>query len=311
MPSWLKDSQPMKKLFKGIRPKKSRSKKDKRKKIITAPLPETQAWEQVGSRPGTKFSRLIAGSALDMGQRRENNEDALLCLSGALGSGEENDPLGIYIIADGMGGHRNGEVASETAVRAIGSYLIGKLYKPVFSLDHHPADESLREIMEAAVLEAHKAVKKAAPGGGCTLTAALVVGSQLVIAHMGDSRAYVISREGNIKALTKDHSLVKRLQEMGQLTEEEAASHPQKSVLYRALGQGDLVQADIFNSNMPNPGYLLICSDGLWGVVDEKEIQRIVNESPNADLACQRLIEAANDAGGPDNISVVLARLVN
>jgi protein phosphatase len=137
------------------------------------------------------------------------------------------------------------------------------------------------------------------------------VGSQLVIAHMGDSRAYVISREGNIKALTKDHSLVKRLQEMGQLTEEEAASHPQKSVLYRALGQGDLVQADIFNSNMPNPGYLLICSDGLWGVVDEKEIQRIVNESPNADLACQRLIEAANDAGGPDNISVVLARLVN
>lgn len=301
----------MKKIFKGIHPKKSKAKKDKRKKKATAPFLESQAWELVGSRQGSKFSRLIAGSALDMGQRRENNEDALLCLSGALGSSQESDPLGIYIIADGMGGHRNGELASETAVRAIGSHLIGKLYKPVFSLDHHPAEESLREIMETAVLEAHRAVKKAAPGGGCTLTAALVVGSQLVIAHLGDSRAYTISKNGSMEALTKDHSLVKRLQEMGQLTEEEAASHPQKSVLYRALGQGETIQADIFNSSMPDPGYLLICSDGLWGVIVEKEIQRIVNESPNVDLACQRLIEAANNAGGPDNISVVLVRLVN
>ena len=301
----------MKKIFKGSHPKKSRSKKEKRSKKTTAPFREAKGWDLLRSRPGNKYSHLVAGSALDMGQRRENNEDALLCLSGALGSGSENEPLGIYIVADGMGGHRNGEQASETAVRAIGSYLIGKLYKPVFALDHHPAEESLREIMETAVTEAHKAVKKAAPGGGCTLTAALVVGSQLVIAHMGDSRAYTISRDGNMKVITKDHSLVKRLQEMGQHTEEEAATHPQKSVLYRALGQGEAVQADIFNSNMPNPGYLMICSDGLWGVVEEKEIQRIINESPNPDLACQRLVEAANAAGGPDNISVVLVRLMN
>ncbi len=302
----------MRRFIKGFRPKKSKSKKEKRrKKTTTAPLPKAQGWEVLRSRPGSKFSRLVAGSGLDLGRRRENNEDALLCLSGAIGSRVENEPLGIYLIADGMGGHRNGELASETAVRTIGSYLIGKLYQPIFGIDHHPSNESLREILESAVQEAHKAVKKAAPGGGCTLTAALVVGSQLILAHMGDSRAYAITRDGSIKALTKDHSLVKRLQEMGQLTEEEAATHPQKSVLYRALGQGESVQADIVNGSMPASGYLLICSDGLWGVVEEKEIQRVVNESSSPDLACQQLIEAANAAGGPDNISVVLVRLVN
>jgi protein phosphatase len=138
-----------------------------------------------------------------------------------------------------------------------------------------------------------------------------LVGAQVVIAHLGDSRAYAISRKGRIETLTKDHSLVKRLQEMGQLTAEEAATHPQKSVLYRALGQGDAAQADIFSTNLPNPGYLLICSDGLWGVVDESEIQRIVNSAASPYLACQQLVEAANAAGGPDNISVVLARLVS
>jgi serine/threonine protein phosphatase PrpC len=133
----------------------------------------------------------------------------------------------------------------------------------------------------------------------------------MVIAHLGDSRAYSINRDGRMQALTEDHSLVKRLQEMGQLTEEEAAVHPQKSVLYRALGQGEMAQADIFNSSMPNPGFLLICSDGLWGVIDEDTIQQIVNAASSPYLACQHLVEAANAAGGPDNISVVLARLIS
>jgi serine/threonine protein phosphatase PrpC len=302
----------MTKFLKGLRPKKTKSKKDKKRNAATAPLrDEAQVWDDLGKKPGAKFNHLLAGSALDAGQRRENNEDALLCFSGNLESSTESQPLGIYVIADGMGGHRNGEVASETAIRALGSHLVSKLYKPLFGPEAHPANESLREIMESAVIEAHKAVKRSAPGGGCTLTAALVVGSQLVIAHLGDSRAYTISRNGKIEALTKDHSLVKRLQEMGQLTAEEAATHPQKSVLYRALGQGDEVQADIFTTQLPNPGYLLICSDGLWGVIDEEDIQRIVNEASSPYIACQQLVKAANAAGGPDNISVILARLVN
>ncbi|MEX2144745.1 MAG: PP2C family serine/threonine-protein phosphatase [Anaerolineales bacterium] len=276
----------------------------------TAPLSEDKVWDLLEHKDQGKFAHLIVGSALDPGQRRENNEDAVLCVNAALG-GADALPFGLFAIADGMGGHRNGELASEMAVRAVGSYLMSKLYKPLYGPEPHPAQETLQELMETAVHEAHRAVKKAAPGGGCTLTAALIVGSQMAIAHLGDSRAYAVYRDGRIEVLTKDHSLVKRLQEMGQLTEEEAAVHPQKSVLYRALGQGATVQADIFTSSLPTPGYLLICSDGLWGVVSEDDIQRIVNATSSPYLACQHLVEAANAAGGPDNISVVLVRAVS
>lgn len=277
----------------------------------TAPLSEAQVWDLANGERDGKYIHLIAGSALDQGQRRENNEDSLLCFNGTLGAANSSLPLGLYVIADGMGGHRSGEVASETAVRALGQYLMQRLYKPLFGPDPQPAEESLRELMEGAVNEAHRAVKRAAPGGGCTLTAALVVGTQLVIAHLGDSRAYLVHRDGRMQQLTNDHTLVRRLQEMGQLTEAEAADHPQKSVLYRALGQGDLVQADFFSGTLSPNSFLLLCSDGLWGYVDEDDIQTIVNATASPYLACLHLVETANAAGGPDNISVVLARLVH
>ncbi len=277
----------------------------------TAPLSEAQVWELANGERSGKYIHLISGSALDLGQRRENNEDSLLCLNGTLGSANSGLPLGLYVIADGMGGHRNGEVASEVAVRSLGNYLVQRLYKPLFGPDPQPTEESLREMMEDAVNEAHRAVRRAAPGGGCTLTAALVLGNQLVIAHMGDSRAYLVHRDGRMEQLTKDHTLVKRLQEMGQLSEEEAADHPQKSMLYRALGQGDVVQADFYTGTLSTNAFLLVCSDGLWGFVDEDDIQTIVNATASPYLACMHMVEAANAAGGPDNISVVLARLVH
>lgn len=297
----------LKKLF----PKKKTGSAPLPSNAATAPLSEAQLWDLgSGERPG-KYIHLIAGSALDQGQRRENNEDSLLCFNGTLGAGDLAIPFGVYVVADGMGGHRSGEIASETAVRALGHYLMQRLYKPLFGPDPQPADESLREIMEGAVNEAHRAVKRAAPGGGCTLTAALVVGTQLVIAHLGDSRAYMVHRDGRMEQLTKDHTLVKRLQEMGQLTESEAADHPQKSVLYRALGQGDVVQADFFTGSLSPNSFLLLCSDGLWGFVEEDDIQTIINATTSPYLACLHLIEAANAAGGADNIAVVLARLVH
>lgn len=302
----------MMKLFDRLRGKKRKVSAPLPSNAITAPLDEAQVWDEGGGKaPPSSYTHLISGSALNAGQRRENNEDALLCISASMGAATQSQPFGLYVIADGMGGHRNGELASETAVRNFGSYLMGKLYKPMFGQDPHTTQESLRELMESAVQEAHESVRKNAPGGGCTLTAALVIGNQMVIAHLGDSRAYAIYRDGRMEALTKDHSLVKRLQDLGQLTEEEAAVHPQKSVLYRALGQGDSAQADIFNSSLPNPGFLLLCSDGLWGVISEDDIQRIVNSTASPFLACQHLVEAANAAGGPDNISVVLVRTTN
>lgn len=277
----------------------------------TRPLSEEQLQEITGAPYSSRLPQLISASALDIGRRRENNEDALLAVTGTLGVESEAQPFGLFAVADGMGGHRSGELASEAAVRTLGSYVLARVYDPLFGPNPKPTQESLKEILEAAVKEAHERVKTAAPGGGCTLTAALVLGKQVIIAHLGDSRAYGIQADGRIEALTKDHSLVHRLQELGQITAEEAATHPQKSVLYRALGQGDSPEIDMSVSKLPNHGFLLLCSDGLWGAVHEDDIVHIVNSNFSPHLACQHLVEAANTVGGPDNIAVVLVRLAN
>ena len=165
--------------------------------------------------------------------------------------------------------------------------------------------------MKVGVQQAHARIEKAAPGGGTTLTAVITLGSQMTIAHVGDSRAYNVFLDGRMQQLTRDHSLVKRLEELGQITAEEAVHHPQKSMLYRALGQGDSPDPDIFTASLPQPGYLLICSDGLWGVLSEDQIFQVISDSPNPQRACQNLVDAANSYGGPDNITVILARLTN
>jgi serine/threonine protein phosphatase PrpC len=112
-----------------------------------------------------------------------------------------------------------------------------------------------------------------------------------------------------MKPLTRDHSLVKRLEELGQLTPEEAAIHPQRNVLYRALGQGEPFEPEVITAPVPDSGYLLICSDGLWGVVPERELGMIIKNSTTLHDACQYMVDAANEAGGPDNISAILVRL--
>jgi protein phosphatase len=137
----------------------------------------------------------------------------------------------------------------------------------------------------------------------------LVLGKQMVVGHVGDSRIYVVDMHGNMRPLTRDHSLVKRLEELGQLTPEEAAIHPQRNVLYRALGQGEPFEPEIITAPLPQPGYLLICSDGLWGVVPEEELGQMILSASTPHQACQEMGDAANAAGGPDNITVILVRL--
>jgi protein phosphatase len=130
-----------------------------------------------------------------------------------------------------------------------------------------------------------------------------------MISHVGDSRAYAIYPDGSIKVLTRDHSLVKRLEELGQITSEEAALHPQRNVLYRALGQNEPFEPDNNSHPLPRGGLLMLCSDGMWGTIPAPEISRIVLETSNPELACQKLVNASNAAGGPDNISVVLVKI--
>jgi serine/threonine protein phosphatase PrpC len=183
------------------------------------------------------------------------------------------------------------------------------LYAPLLSVKPTPPDQSLLEIMQDGVQEAHRSITKQVPGGGTTLTAVLILGDQMTVAHVGDSRAYLINENGELESLTRDHSLVKRLVELGQITTDEAATHPQRNVLYRALGQGEPFDPDIHSLHLPSSGFLLLCSDGLWNVVSEAEILRMVKTSYNPEEACLKLIDAANNAGGPDNISAILIRL--
>jgi protein phosphatase len=163
--------------------------------------------------------------------------------------------------------------------------------------------------MEAGLHDAHQAIKSHTRGGGSTLTAALILGNQVTIAHVGDSRAYLVLSQGEVQLITRDHSLVKRLTEIGQITPEEALTHPQRNVLYRALGQGEPFEPDILSFQFLPGSQLVLCSDGLWGVISEKEFMDGVQSTHPPDQVCQSLVNLANNSGGPDNISIIIVRI--
>jgi protein phosphatase len=259
--------------------------------------------------PRSEPDQLIAGAARSLGMHRDHNEDSLFSFTTTIGTESNSVPFGMYIIADGMGGHQYGEVASETAVRTMTDHVFKHLFLPIYGLNGEQPAESLQEIFSKGVLEANQAVAEKAPGGGTTLTTVVIVGNRMTVAHVGDSRAYAIYKDGRMQVLTRDHSLVKRLEEMGQITSEEAEVHPQKNVLYRALGQSEPFEPDVTTAPVPQPGYVLICSDGLWGLVSDTEMYRLITEAESPQQACQALIAAANAAGGHDNISAILVRM--
>lgn len=277
----------------------------------TAPLTDQQLQSIVSNQnPRFDLQQLIAAGGQSVGKQRELNEDSLLAFTSTMAGNSGNLPFGLYVIADGMGGHQFGEVASNAAIRTVAGHIIKKFHPYLFQIKTDTMDESFQEIMLAAVSEAQRVIQREAPGSGTTLTAALVMGQQITVAHVGDSRAYFVYPDGRIEAITRDHSLVKRLEELGHISPEEAENYPHRNVLYRALGQGEILEPDIFTIAFPQPGCLMICSDGLWGVVSEQDLVRSINEAPNLQRACQNLVTAANMAGGPDNISVVLAQLI-
>jgi serine/threonine protein phosphatase PrpC len=278
---------------------------------VTAPLSDVQL-QSIKALAQNHFEPLqfLVASGQSVGRQRELNEDSLFTFSSTIAGNSSNPPFGLFIIADGMGGHQYGEIASNTAIRSISGYIMKKFHNSLFSLSSQPMEESMQEIVQAAVMEAQRAVLREAPGSGTTVTAALVFGQQLTIAHVGDSRAYLLYNEQRMEAITRDHSLVRRLEELGQITAAEAAVHPQRNVLYRAIGQGETLESDVVTTPFPIGGYLLICSDGLWGLVSDDEMRRIVYGAPNIQRACQEMVASANAAGGPDNISVILVQLL-
>jgi len=226
--------------------------------------------------------KVSIGAATDIGQVREGNEDSFLVVA----------PL--YAVADGMGGHRGGEVASSLALETVQ----GMFERREGSL----ADQ---------VVEANRAVfdrsqnDRTVSGMGTTLTAALVDGNRVHLVHVGDSRAYLL-RGGELAQLTEDHTLVHRMVMEGEISQEEAETHPQRSILTRALGVDQSVQVDEGDVEVSDGDRLLLCTDGLTGMVPEGQIREILLESADPQEAVEKLVKVANRAGGIDNITAVI-----
>ena len=225
----------------------------------TAPLTDQQINSIVaGQNLKYELKQLIASVGQSVGKQRDHNEDSVLALTSTMSGSTEGIPFGLYIVADGMGGHQFGEVASNAAIRIMGGNITKKFHSYLYSLPTQTLQDSLQEVMETSILEAHQYVQREAPGSGTTVTAALVLGQQVTIAHVGDSRAYAVYPDGRMEVITRDHSLVKRLEELGHLSKDEAENFPHRNVLIRALGQGESLEADIFTVPFPQPGYLMI-----------------------------------------------------
>lgn len=226
--------------------------------------------------------KIEVGSATDIGRVRERNEDSILV----------NPPL--YVVADGMGGHRGGQVASQVALETM-EHLATE--GPGSLADH--VRRANRAVWDRSVEDERLS------GMGTTLTAARIDDASALIAHVGDSRAYLL-RDAMLRQLTTDHTLVDRMVRSGEITEAEAEVHPHKNVLTRALGTDEQVEVDEDALALVDGDRLLICSDGLTGMVTEDQIQAILENSDHPQQAADRLVKAANRAGGIDNISVVV-----
>ncbi len=246
---------------------------------------------------------LRVGWMSDVGQVRELNEDALIALTLDFEQGAEQQSVGLFVVADGMGGYAHGEHASTGAARSVAQQLLRQLIAPAIAGEANRAP--LHELMSGAVVSAHEQLTRDVPGAGTTLTVALVLGDSLAIAHVGDSRAYRW-RDGELQQLTRDHSLVARLVEMGQQSAEESEYDPRRNVLYRALGQGEALEVDFLFQEFSVGDRLLLCSDGLWGQVDTHDLARVLRDGDDPFAVCEELIDLANNAGGPDNITAVV-----
>ena len=253
---------------------------------------------------------LASWAARDIGRIRRNNQDSVYTGLMSLPDGEHDISVGLFVVADGMGGHEGGEIASRRAIETVMIAVLEQMALPAMA-DEDPGNP-LPLLMMSAVQDANTRIWNEAQSRGTdmgtTCTAALLVGDGLYIAHVGDSRLYAMS-DGKLRLITADHSTVGRLIAMGQLTEEETRNHPLRNQLYRTVGQHPEIQVDSIYQSLEGISHLLLCSDGLWSMVDDDEMAAIINETPWPQDACQRLIARANLAGGEDNISAVVVSL--
>jgi PPM family protein phosphatase len=253
----------------------------------------------------------------DLGKTRDHNEDNFLVADLTRKDATPPDAERAYdlgerglllVVADGMGGAAAGELASEMATRTIYEQLVGAWSREPETTGQKFA-ACLKDAVETANLEIHTYAKTHPEnrGMGTTATAVGILGEHLYLSQVGDSRAYLV-RDGQAHQLTKDQSLMQRLVEAGELTEEEAAQSERRNIILQALGPDAKIKVDLTHQEIRRGDILVLCSDGLSGQVKKEEIARTVRDGPDLPAACDRLIALANERGGPDNITVLVAR---
>ena len=255
---------------------------------------------------------LRVGFASHTGQVRELNEDSYLVLSSpAL----DNNIDAVLVVADGMGGHQAGEVASAYLVQHLEQLFSSSEYEQIvyYSADHPDYFAAvLKEVLEQINEQLYSFASEQSElrGMGTTATVALISGQRLFLGHVGDSRAYRV-RNGELHLLTEDHSWVAEQVREGKMTAEEAASHPRKNVLTRVLGHSLVVRVDRSIHEIQAGDHLVLCSDGLTNFVHDAEIQQAAVADTEPQAACDWLVNLANERGGGDNITVVMARFTS
>jgi PPM family protein phosphatase len=278
----------------------------------TRPLVEPAPPQEVApprATPRKTEGQLAVAALRDIGQARQVNQDHVFALTATLPREGGDIQMGLFIVADGMGGHAGGEIASRMAISAATRHVLADLLVPALDGD---VSAAVRSMIVAALQDANRAVwdhaRSVGSDMGTTCTLALLLGHTLHLGHVGDTRAYLVSPSA-IRQLTDDHSAVGRLIELGQLDPAEAREHPLRSQLYRTVGQMPEVAVDLVTEPLGDATHLLLASDGLWGLVEDPVLQSTILDAATPQAACGALIDLANAAGGDDNISAIVVQL--
>ena len=248
----------------------------------------------------TEKERTI-GMLTDVGKVRTIDEDSILAADLSFGVNSENSKFLLLAVADGMGGHAKGEEASKIALNAIARAVIPELFN----------DTPFTELLEKGIQNANQdildytAKYPESSGMGTTSVCAVVKGNEVHLANVGDSRAYVIS-DDEIRGVTKDHSYVQALVDEGKITQAEAREHPKKNIITKAVGISPSVEADKSILTLGSDESLLLCCDGVIAHLTDEDIHKIINDSPDPQSACQKIVDTANERGGSDNISLII-----
>ena len=233
-------------------------------------------------------------SVTDIGKKRKLNQDFVYA---------SDEPVGnlpnVYIVADGMGGHNAGDFASKCTVETITREIRGCFEKNAI------------RILSKAIMVANERIRQKARederlyGMGTTVVAATCIGKYLQVANVGDSRLYIINEE-EVRQVTRDHSLVEEMVRMGGIDRKAARNHPDKNIITRAIGARDTIEIDFFNEELQDGDIVLMCSDGLSNMLEDEEIGKILREKGSLEERAEKLVEAANNNGGKDNIAVII-----